>query len=455
MRSHEIDMVHGPLFPKLIRFAIPLMISGILQLLFNAIDMVVVGRFSGNEALAAIGSTSALVYTMTNLFTGLALGTNIEAAKDCGAGDDASLHRTVHTSIALALVCGVLMVFVGIFSVRPCLIMMNTPDDVLDMSAIYLQIYFAGMPFFMLYNFGAAVLRAIGDTKRPLFYLLISGVLNAVLNVFLVVTFELGVVGVGIATVVSQAFSAVMVMKCLLTDAAPYRLEWKKIRFHANKLKRILFLGIPAGLQGVVIDFSNIVVQASLNSFGSVVMAGNAAATNLDSFLWTASSAFAQACLSFVGQNVGAKNYRRVDLVVLECSLLVVATCLILPLTLYFNGEAFLHIYSSDPEVVANGMVKFSVILIPYMFCGLMDMIPNATRGMGMSIAPTVISLTLICGLRILWILTVFAHWHDLRVLYISYPLTWILTTIAQVICFFAARKKMRQMDWSNSRTVS
>ena len=447
MKSHEIDMVHGSLFPKLIQFSIPLMISGILQLLFNAIDMVVVGRFSGNAALAAIGSTSALVYTMTNLFTGLSLGTNIEAAKNYGAGDEKALHDTVHTSIALAIVCGILMIFVGIFSVRPILQMMHTPEDVLDMAVIYLQIYFSGMPFFMLYNFGAAILRAIGDTKRPLYYLLISGVLNAGLNVFLVVTFHLGVIGVGIATVISQAFSAVMVMRCLLTDAAPYRLDWRQISFRARALKRILVLGIPAGLQGIVIDFSNIVVQSSLNSFGAIAMAGNAAATNLDSFLWTASSAFAQACLSFVGQNVGAKNYKRVDKLVLECGALVIAICTILPMILYFHGETFLHIYSSDPEVVSYGMIKFSVILIPYAFCGLMDMIPNATRGMGMSIAPTVISLTLICGARLIWIFTVFARWHELRVLYISYPLTWALTTVAQAICFLIARKKMRKQN--------
>lgn len=350
--KYEIDMCNGTVLDKLISFSIPLMLSSILQLLFNAVDIVVVGRFSGSRALAAVGSTTALINVFTNLFIGVSLGANVLAARFYATKQEKQMSETVHTAVTFALISGIVMVFVGLFFSKAALLLMDTPSDVIGQSALYMRIYFAGMPFFMLYNYGAAILRAVGDTKRPLFFLIIAGIVNAALNLFLVIVLHLGVAGVAIATVIAQMISCLLVLRCLYRSDGSYQLRFSAMTIKWIYLKQIFQVGIPAGIQSTVINFSNVLLQSSVNSFGSIAMAGYTAANNIFGFLYAAANSITQACMSFTSQNYGAGKWKRMDKVLRNCILLSVVVSLILGGGSYLFGPELLKIYTSDPKVI-------------------------------------------------------------------------------------------------------
>ena len=438
-------MVNGSIMDKMISFALPLMLSGILQLLFNAVDIIVVGRFSGSQSLAAVGSTSSLINMLTNLFIGISLGANVLAARFYAAGKHKEMSETVHTAIATAFVSGVIMIFVGILLSRPALELMDTPSDVIELSTLYIRIYFLGMPFFMLYNYGAAILRAVGDTKRPLIFLVISGVVNACLNMLLVIVFHLDVAGVAIATVISQVISCVLVIGCLYKTDAVYRLRFKKLRINRKYLVQIFRIGIPAGLQSTLISFSNVLLQSSVNSFGSIAMAGYTAANNILSFLYMAANAVTQACMSFTSQNFGARKPKRMDRVIIDGMILQFVICLILGTLAYVFGSQISSIYTDNSDVIKCSVEIFALTTIPYFLCGIMDAWPGIIRGMGRSTIPMILCIIGTVGVRILWIFFFFPHHRTLRYLFISYPVSWIATIIMQLAYFFIIRKEIHR----------
>lgn len=443
--KYEIDMCNGTLMDKLISFSLPLMLSGILQLLFNAVDIIVVGRFTGSQALAAVGSTTALINIFTNLFIGISLGANVLAARFYASGKEKEMSETVHTSITLALISGLVMALAGVLLARFALNLMGTPDDVIDQSVLYMRIYFLGMPFFMLYNYGAAILRAVGDTKRPLFFLVISGMTNAVLNLVLVIVFHMGVAGVAIGTIVSQLISSILVLRCLYTSNTSYRLYFSKLGIKTQYLKQIFQVGIPAGIQSTVINLSNALLQSSVNSFGSVAMAGYTAANNIFGFLYMSVNAVTQSCMSFTSQNYGVKKLKRMDRVLLDCMILSVCVALTLGCGAYFFGPELLKIYTSEADVIRCGVEVLAFTTVPYFCCGIMDLLPGALRGMGHSGVPMILSIIGTVGTRIVWIFGLFPAHRSLSFLFISYPVSWILTILMQAVCFYFVRKHVHQ----------
>ena len=443
--KYEIDMCNGTLMDKLISFSLPLMLSGILQLLFNAVDIIVVGRFTGSQALAAVGSTTALINIFTNLFIGISLGANVLAARFYASGKEKEMSETVHTSIILALISGLVMALAGVLLARFALNLMGTPNDVIDQSVLYMRIYFLGMPFFMLYNYGAAILRAVGDTKRPLFFLVISGMTNAVLNLVLVIVFHMGVAGVAIGTIVSQLISSILVLRCLYTSNTSYRLYFSKLGIKTQYLKQIFQVGIPAGIQSTVINLSNALLQSSVNSFGSVAMAGYTAANNIFGFLYMSVNAVTQSCMSFTSQNYGVKKLKRMDRVLLDCMILSVGVTLTLGCGAYFFGPELLKIYTSDADVIRCGVEVLAFTTVPYFCCGIMDLLPGALRGMGYSGVPMILSIIGTVGTRIVWIFGLFPAHRSLSFLFISYPVSWILTILMQAVCFCFVRKHVHQ----------
>ncbi len=440
--TSKSDMCHGPLVKKMILFTLPLIASSMLQLLFNAADVIVVGRFAGSESLAAVGSTGSLINLLVNLFIGLSIGANVVVARAIGAGESGGIRDTVHTAMTLSLIGGIILTIIGVPLSRYALEIMSSPEDVIDLSTLYLRIYFFGMPAMMVYNFGSAILNAVGDTKRPLYFLVAAGIINVILNLFFVIVCGWGVAGVATATVISQVVSAGLIVYCLMRESGDLKLELKKLGIRADKLKKIMRIGIPAGLQGMVFSISNIVLQSAINSFGSVVMAGNAAAQNIEGFIYVAMNSFSRTALTFTGQNSGAGEHKRVMRVFLLCSLFVTITGLLLGLTALGFGTELLGIYSSDAEVIHSGLVRMEYICSTYAFCGLMDIAAGSLRGMGYSVTPMIVSLLGACGLRILWVLTVFAAHPTTGVLYISYPISWSITFSVLLISFVVIYKK-------------
>lgn len=438
-------MCNGTIMDKLISFALPLMVSGILQLMFNAVDIIVVGRFSGSQALAAVGSTTALINVFTNLFIGVSLGANVLAARFYAAGKDKEMSETVHTAITLALVSGVVMAVVGLVFSRWALEIMGTPADVIDQSTLYMRIYFLGMPFFMVYNYGAAILRAVGDTKRPLMFLIVAGVINAVLNMFLVIAFHMGVAGVAIATVISQMISCLLVLRCLYKTDGSYQLRFSRLCMKKFYLVQIFQVGIPAGIQSTVINISNALLQSSVNSFGSTAMAGYTAANNVLGFLYASVNAVTQACMSFTSQNYGVGKYKRMDRVLLDCGILSFIIAFVLGCGSYIFGGEILKIYTEDPEVIRCGVEILSITTVPYFLCGIMDLFPGALRGMGHSGVPMILSIIGTVGTRIVWIFWIFPEYRSLYTLFISYPASWGITIVMQVICFVFVRRNVHR----------
>ena len=439
------DLTSGPMLQKIILFSLPLAASSILQLLFNAADVVVVGRFAGSTALAAVGSNGALINLMVNLFVGLSLGANVVAARCFGAKDDEGVRNTVQTSVALGLVSGFLLAVVGFFAARVLLELMSCPEDVIGLSTLYLKIYFIGMPMTMLYNFSSALLRAVGDTKRPLYCLAAAGLINVVLNLVFVIGFSMSVAGVALATIISQTVSACMVTRMLMKEEGALHLDLHHLGFHMGALKQILLIGLPAGLQSTVFSLSNVVIQSAINSFGSTVVAGSSASANLEGFVYTAMNAFSQAAVTFTSQNMGARKYQNLNRVVLNCLLCAIVTGVVLGGGAVLAGTQLLHFYSSDAAVIAAGYERLRVICGTYLLCGIMDTLASSLRGLGYSVLPMVVSLVGSCLLRLVWIATIFQLNRTPFMLYISYPISWVLTAAVHLACLLVVRHKMRQ----------
>lgn len=447
-KKYEMDMCNGPLFSKIIIYTIPLILSGILQLLFNAADMVVAGRYAGSDALAAVGSTSSLINLLVNVFMGLSVGANVLVAHYYGAKRDEDLRTTIHTAISLSIVCGIALSFVGVFFASPLLTMMGTPELLIGYAVSYMQIYFIGMPVSLLYNFGAAILRAIGDTKRPLYYLLISGVINVILNMIFVIGFSMDVRGVAFATIISQAVSALLIVRCLMKLEGACRLDIKSLCLNKEKIIRIAKVGLPAGFQGALFSTSNVIIQSSVNSFGATAVAGNTATMNLEGFIYISMNSFHQTAISFTGQNMGARKTDRVKKTLLYCQIGVIATGLLMGIVGWNLGTPLLSIYSDEADVIAFGLRRMKIIFLSYFLCGTMDVMVGSLRGMGYSIMPMIVSLLGACGLRILWIFTVFKMTHSPEILYYSYPISWFITTMVHLACFiFVAMPMLRKID--------
>lgn len=445
-KSNQIDMTTGPIFLRLLQFSIPLIFSSILQLLFNAADVIVVGRFAGDTSLAAVGSTSSLINLLVNLFMGLSVGTNVVAARFFGEGNSEQIHNTVHTSIFVAFISGLILTVVGVSLAEPILRLMQAPEDVLQLAVLYLRIYFSGITASMVYNFGSALLRAKGDTRRPLYILFIAGVINVLLNLFFVIVTKMDVDGVALATIISQLFSAVAVVILLLREKDDFHLDLSKLRINKNILKKIIQIGVPAGFQGIMFSFSNVIIQSSINSFGAKMIAGNSAACSLEGFIYTSMNGFSQGSLTFCSQNLGAHKKDRIKKVVFisQASIIVIAfiECF---LGLVFHRQ-LLGIYSSDPEVIDAGTLRIQIIFCTYFLCGIMDAMANSIRGCGHSLLPAVVTIFGACVLRIIWLLTFFQipQFHTPTVIFLSYPISWLVTYIAHVICFVVIFKKIK-----------
>lgn len=440
---YEIDMTRGPLFGKLISFSVPLMLTGILQLLYNAADMVVVGKYGSDTSLAAVGSTGSLINLIVNVLMGMSVGAGVVVANAIGAGNREKAFHATHTAIFISIIFGIGVGIFGVFMSRPLLEMMKSPEDVIELSSLYVKIYFAGLPVTMLYNFGSSILRATGDTKRPLYFLILSGMVNVVLNLVFVIGFKMDVAGVAIATVISTAISAALVTACLMKSDGPCRLYIKKLRIYGKELLEMTKIGLPAGLQGSVFSISNVIIQSSINSFGSITMAGSAAANSLEGFVYTSMNAVYQAALTFTGQNVGAKQYKRINTICAQSLIIVTTVGIIGGIGIYLLGEPLVGIYDSDPTIISEGVKRLGIISVTYFICGAMDMMVGMMRGMGKSLMPMIVTVVGVCGVRIVWIYTVFAHFHSLFWLYISYPISWLVTLFIHCICYFAVRNKL------------
>ncbi|WP_026528795.1 MATE family efflux transporter [Butyrivibrio sp. VCD2006] len=447
-KTYEIDMTKGALLPKILLFSIPLLLSSVLQLLFNAADIVVVGQFSGDETLgancvAAIGSTGSVINMILSVFMGLSVGVNVLAARYFAARQKKEMEETVHTTIALALLGGIAIGVIGFFISRPILELMGSPEEVIGLSTLYMRIYFIGMPVNMLYNFGAAVLRATGDTRRPLYYLINAGFVNVILNLIFVMGLHMNVAGVALATILAQALSAFFIVRALIRTDEIYKLDLKKVRVDADKAKRIIRVGLPAGFQGMIFSFSNVLIQSSINEFGSIAMAGSAAAANIEGFVYMAMNAVYQACVSFTSQNVGANKPDRIGKVLRTCLAVVFVVGFAMGNIFNFFGPQLVGIYTKEPATIQFGIQRMAVICTLYFLCGFMDVICGSLRGMGYSTVPMIVSIVGACGLRIVWILTVFRIYHDLTVLYISYPVTWFITASVHLISYFIIKKQV------------
>lgn len=443
------NMLSGPLLPSIISYTVPIIITSILQLLFNAADMVIVGRFCGSVSVAAVGSTTSLIHLIINLFVGLSVGAGVNVAHGIGRGDKDDVHRTVHTAMPTAIIGGVILTFVGIAFSETFLKFMGTPKDVLELSAIYMKIYFAGITFTCIYNFCAAILRAVGDTKSPLIFLTISGVINVVLNVLFVTVIDMNVAGVALATTISQAVSAVLVVFALMRRTDDTKLILGKMRIYKKQLLAMMRIGIPSGIQGSLFSISNVIIQSSVNSFGSVVMSGNAASANIEGFVYVCLNAFHQTAVNFVGQNTGAKQFKRVLRVVIMCLCCVSIVGIVAGSLVCAFGRNLLSIYITDSsEAVSYGLIRLYFICLPYFICGLMDVTTGVLRGIGASVTPMIISVLGVCGIRLAWIFTIFQteRFHTTKSLYAAYTISWTVTFIIELIAFFIIyRKRVRK----------
>ena len=446
LNKKEMDMCEGPLAGKILRYTLPLALSGILQLCFNAADMIVVGRYSSGEALAAVGSTGALINLIINVFMGLSVGVSVCVAHAWGAKNKESVRQIVHTAMLTSIIAGMIVLLIGFFGCRTFLTWMGTPDNVIDLSTTYMKIYFLGMPACMVYNFGASILRSIGDTKRPLLFLVIAGVVNVLLNMFTVILLHMGVAGVAVATAASQAVSAALVVVFLMRRQDSCRLVLRHLRIYPDKLLSIVRVGLPAGLQGAVFSISNVLIQSSINSFGSVAMEGNTAASNLEGFIYNAMNAFYHSALTFTGQNLGARKPERIPRILLTTIALSMSISLTLSGLMYVFREPLLALYRPGaPEVLAYGSLRMSIIVLTYFLCGVMDVFTGSLRGMGASLTPMLISLMGACVTRVIWIYTVFAANPTLQVLYLCYPVSWLFTICMQIVAFIVIRHNVQK----------
>lgn len=445
MKKNAQSMLHGPLLPNILRYTVPIILTSVLQLLFHAADLVVVGRYCGSISVAAVGATGAITNLMVNFFVGLSVGAGVTVAHGLGSREDQVVHRTVHTAMPMALISGAFLTVVGIAFSKTFLHMMGTPDNVLQLSSLYMRIYFAGITFNMVYNFSAAILRAVGDTRSPLIFLTGAGVVNVALNLVFVCFLHMNVAGVALATTISQAISAIAVVIVLMKRTDACRLELKKMRFYRQQFSKMLRIGLPAGIQSSLFSISNVLIQSSVNSFGDVFMSGNAASQNIESFLYATMNAFHQTTVNFIGQNMGAQQYGRVKQILKVCLVCVATVGLSLGLLIWTFGEGLLSIYITDSlQAISYGMIRMSCLAVPYFLCGLMDVSTGALRGMGASFTPMVISVLGVCGIRIGWIMTIFRipAFHTPQCLYSSYIVSWAVTFLIQLLAFRHVYKK-------------
>jgi putative MATE family efflux protein len=444
--KNQIDMTTGGIVQKLLIFSIPIIFSGILQLVFNAADIIVVGQFAGEESLAAVGATSSLINLLIGLFTGLATGTNVIAANYLGAQKLENVKKTVHTSIIVSIFAGIFLTIIGISFAKPILKLMKIPSEVLPLATVYLKIYFGGITTTMLYNFGSSLLRAKGDTKRPLYVLLIAGIINVILNLLFVIVFKMNVAGVALATIISQGFSAVCILFMLVQEKNEFKLTLKNLKFDKHIFIKMIKIGVPAGFQGMMFSFSNVIIQSAINSFGAVIIAGNSAALSIEGFVYIAMNGFAQGTLTFTSQNYGAKKYDRIKTVAITSEIIVFLIGTILGGIVILFSEQILSLYTKSQDALEAGKIRLLVICSVYCLCGMMDVIGNIIRGIGHSILPMIVTLAGACGLRILWIATLFQipKFHSTYTIYFSYPVSWLITFLIEVICFTFIFRKMK-----------
>lgn len=445
-KSYEIDMCSGAILPKMLQFAFPLMLSGVLQLMFNAVDVIVVGRFAGDNALAAVGSTGQLVNLLIKSFVGLSVGGNVLASRYYGAKQEENLRRTVHTAIGLSLISGAILTVTGLILMKPLLRMINVPEEIFDQAALYLRVYFIGITAMMVYNFGSAILRAVGDTRRPMYYLTIAGVVNVVLNLIFVLVFHMDVAGVALATTISQCISAVLVIRCLLNAESAIKLDPKALKVDPQIFRMILSIGIPASVQGILFSIANLSIQSSINSFGTEAVAGNSAAASIEGFILTAMNAFYQTVLSFTSQNLGAGKRERIGKVLYIGMGCTAAVGMVLGFGSVWFGEELLGLYTTGTSVITMGMYRLSVMGKTYFIGGLQETVVGALRGMGYGVLPTMVSLVGICGLRLLYLNTLFKmeEFHNLHSLYFTYPLSWGVTLVVLLVMYIIVRRRMR-----------
>lgn len=444
-KKYEIDMCNGPLLKKMLLFAFPLMLSSILQLLFNAADTIVVGRFAGDNSLAAVGSNGAIINLLTNLFIGLSVGANVVTARFYGARQKEELKETIHTAMLISIISGIILTIAGVIGARQILIWMNAPKEVLDLAVIYLRIYFIGMTATMVYNFGSAILRAVGDTRRPLYFLLLAGVFNVIFNLLFVIGFEMDVAGVALATVISQCISAVLIVICLIREKGDIHLNLKRLHINRHIFGMIIKIGLPAGIQGIIFSLSNVVIQSSINSFGNIVVAANSAASNIEGFVYMAMNAVYQTTLSFTSQNMGAGRTDRINKILIRGQMCVIAVGVLMGWLAVLFSDTLLGIYSENEAVVTEGAQRLLIVCGSYALCGMMDVMVGVLRGIGYSVMPMLVSLIGACGLRLVWLATVFNidKYHVPSTVYMSYPITWLITVSAHLICYIVVKRKL------------
>lgn len=432
--DRTIDMINGPMLTNIVQFAIPVMLAAMLEMVFNAADTIIVGKFSGQHALAAVGATGSIVFFLTSLFGGLSSGVNVVVAKYIGRRDEDMIRKSVHTSYLTAAVGGILLTIAGVIAAKPLLELMKTPEDIIGLSALYLRIFWLSSVFMMIYNFGSAILRSNGDTRRPFHYLAFAGMLNVVLNIFFVVVLKMSVAGVAIATVISQAVSAVLITNALLHEEGFMKLEMKHLHFDREILSEIIRIGVPAGLQGTVFSISNLVIQSRINALGSVIVAGNSAAVNIEDFVYIGMIGFSQACITFTSQNVGAGRYDQIKKIMWLTLALNIISGYVVGLIIRLNGTFFLSLYTNDAAVVDAGMYRLKYVTYWLFLNGVMDIFVCSMRGMGQSTLPTLLSLAGICGLRLLYIAIFCGAGSSLATLYFCFPLSWVVTSVIQFV---------------------
>ncbi|MBE6958877.1 MAG: MATE family efflux transporter [Ruminococcaceae bacterium] len=445
MKKHQQSMLQGPIFPSIVAYTVPIILTSLLQLLFNAADLVVVGRFCGSQSVAAVGATSSITNLVVNLFIGLSVGAGVSMAHAIGSRDEKAMHRTVHTALPMAVISGVILTIVGISLAETFLTWMDTPPEVLPLSTLYMQVYFAGMTFNMVYNFSAALLRAAGDTKSPLIFLTIAGVINVVLNVIFVTLFQMNVAGVALATTISQGVSAVLVVIALMRRTDASRLYLKKLRFYKRQLLQIVAKGLPAGIQSSLFSISNVVIQSSINTFGDVFLSGSSAASNIEGFVYACMNAFMQTALNFTGQNAGAGQYARIKKIAGICMVSVTVVGITLGALVYVFSPYLLAIYITDsPQSIVYGVERLAFLVLPYFLLGLHEVASGTLRGLGASVSPMVVSVLGVCGFRILWVETVFQipQFHTPDWLFVSYPISWVLTFVTELILLVFVYRK-------------
>lgn len=445
--KYELDMTSGPFFKKIAIFCLPLMLTGILQLLYNAADLVVVGQFGSEpNAVGAVGSTSALINLLVNLFMGLSIGGNVVCARYFAAKNEQKLERVVHTSIAVSFIFGVILSVIGIIFADILLTMMNNP---ISLARVYLRIYFIGMPFNMVYNFAASILRGVGDTKRPFYYLTISGVINFILNLFFVIVLKMDVDGVAIATVIAQVISCILIMRCLLKSNEAYKFRLKKLHIYKEELIEITKIGLPAGIQGSIFSISNVIIQSSVNMFGDTIINGNATAQSIEGFVYVAINSVYSAALAFVGQTIGAKKYENIKKITINCLIFVILVGVVMGVAFFLCGEYLARIYTKVPAEIEVAKIRLCYLCLPYALCGIMDVMVGILRGMGKSLVPMIVSIVGVCGFRIAWIFLIFYNYTnfesatDLHLLYISYPISWIITFSIHLITYFISKRSL------------